>query len=108
MAEVEKKEVTKTKVTVKHGGARGMRFMYDASGKQHLIGPGQEVEMELPEPEAKRLQEMAKNGHGDLIIGGTDPADVEHADIQDPVETPKEHETRGQIAEKEFELMQAG
>lgn len=103
-------EVKKQEITVKHGGTHGQRFLFGADGKQHLLGPGQEAKIEVSEADARRLQEMARNGHGDLIVDGTDPmeARAEADKIEGAPEIPEEHSARSKVAEKELELMQAG
>jgi hypothetical protein len=96
-------EVAKRKITVKNTHPRGQRFVSDAAGMQHLLGPGQEAEVELAEPEAKRFEAMSKAGTGQgLVVAGQEPPEEERPEI------PKEQESRTALAEKETELMQAG
>lgn len=103
MAEQEK--VEKRTIKVKHAGAQGQRFLFDADGKQHLLGPGQEAEVEVAEPEAKRLEEQSKAG-SDLRVEGHEPEEQERP--EGAPEEPEEHKSRGALAEKERELMEAG
>lgn len=102
----EQREVPKRKVTVKNSNPKGQRFIFDATGKQHYLGPGEEAEIELSEPEAKRLEEASK-GDADLRIAGTEPeAKVER--LEEAPEQPKEHEDRRALAEQERDLMEEG
>lgn len=105
MAEAAKEEVKRTKVTVKHGGKVGQRVLIDADGKQHVIGPGMEAELEVAEPEAKRLQAASKAGHGDLVVDGEEPEAEEEEGLP---EIPEEHADRKSVAAKEAELMKEG
>lgn len=98
----EQKEVAKRKVQFKHSGTRGQRFVIDADQKTHLLGPGQEAEVELAEPEAKRMEEASKAG-SDLRVQGFEPEKPEGAP-----EEPEEHRSRTALAEKERELMEEG
>jgi hypothetical protein len=104
MAEQEK--VEKRKVTVKNTHARGSRFLFDATGKQVLVGPGEQAEVEVTEPEAKRLEEASKGG-SDLRVEGHDP-EAKQERLEEAPEQPKEHENRTALAEAERELMEAG
>lgn len=97
----EQQEVAKRKVNFKHAGTRGQRFVIDADQKTHLIGPGEEVEVELAEPEAKRLEEASKAG-SDLRVQGFEP------EKQEEPEELEEHKSRTALAEKERELMEEG
>jgi len=104
MAEQQTKEVVKRKIKVKNISKRGNRFVF-VDGEQKLIGPGQEVEVEVSEAEAKRLEEQSKAG-SDLNVGGHEPEKAE-ADPDAP-EIPKEHENRVALAEAERDLMEEG
>lgn len=98
-------EVAKRKVNFKHAGPRGQRFVIDANQKTHLLGPGEEAEVELSEPEAKRLEEASKAG-SDLRVVGFEP---EPAPANEAApEVPKEHASRTALAEVERDLMEAG
>ena len=99
-------EVQKRTVRVKHHGTRGQRFLFDANGKQHTFGPGQEGEVELSEAEAKRLEEASKAG-SDLRIAGSEP-EQKAGRLEEAPEQPKEHEHRTALAEAERELMEEG
>jgi len=104
----EQAEVAKRKITVKNVHPQGHRFVNETGGKQHVLGPGQSAEVELPEPEAKRLEEVSKSGGGQgLVVEGHEPDEKEQRPEGAP-EVPKEHESRVALAEKETELMQAG
>jgi hypothetical protein len=105
MAEQEK-EVPKRTVQVKHHGTRGQRFIFDASGKQHLFGPGEEGEVELTEAEAKRLEAASKAG-SDLRIAGSEP-EAKATRLEEAPEQPEEHKDRRALAEAERELMEEG
>jgi hypothetical protein len=103
MAEHEKKEVAKRKLTIKNMSPKGHRFVNDASGKAHTIGPGQTAEVELAEPEAKRFEEMSKAGQGQgLVVEGHEPEPKKGPEV------PEEQESRAAMAKKEAELMQEG
>jgi hypothetical protein len=104
MAE-QKEEVRRSKVKIKNGSKTGNRVIIDADMQQHLLAPGQEAEVELPEPQVKRLKEVAQRGGGDLIIDGTDPAEAKR---EGKPEVPPEHANRAALAKKEAELMKAG
>lgn len=99
----EQKEVAKRKVTFKNVSPRGQRFVVDANGQSQLIGPGAELEVELAEPEAKRLEEASKAG-SDLRVQGFEPEKEEASGV----ETPKEHKSRAALAEAERDLMEEG
>jgi hypothetical protein len=105
MAEQETKEVEKRKIKVKNASTVGQRFLHDAAGHQHLLGPGQEAEVEVAEPEAKRLEEASKAG-SDIRVEGHDPEEPPKNEAAP--EVPEEHESRVKLAEKEAELMEAG
>jgi hypothetical protein len=97
------------KVKIKNGSATQPHNIIDPNMQQHLILPGQEAEVELPEPQAKRMREAAQKGYGDLIIDGTDPAQVRmQARQQGGPKIPEEHASRSALAAKEAELMKAG
>ena len=98
-------EVAKRKIKVKNASPRGQRFLFDADGKQHLLGPGQELEVEVAEPVAKRMEEQSKAG-SDLHIEGHDPEEPPKNEAAP--EVPEEHESRVALAEKERDLMEAG
>ena len=99
----EQQEIAKRKITVKNMHPRGRRFVNDASGKAHDLGPGQSVEVELAEPEAKRFEEMSKNGTGQgLVVEGSEPEEKKGPEV------PEEHASRAAMAKKEAELTQEG
>jgi len=101
----EQEQVAKRTVRFKNASPRGSRFVIDATGKSHNLGPGEEAEVELAEPEAKRLEEASKGG-SDLRVQGFDP---EKEDRLAPApETPKEHESRTALAAAERDLMEEG
>jgi hypothetical protein len=85
----EHKEVAKQTIKVKNTG-KAPHVLHAASGEAKVIGPGQEAEVEVAEPQAKILQEGSKRG----------------SHLQ--VSTPEEQKSRHALAEKETELMQAG
>lgn len=99
-------EVQKRKVTLTNTSPRGQRFVFDASGKQQMIGPGQEVEVEVTEAEAKRLEDASKGGAGLRIAGSEPDAQVER--LSEPPEIPEEQKSRAAMAEAERELMEEG
>lgn len=103
MAEQEK--VEKRKITVQNVHSTGQRFVNDADGHQHVLGPGQSLEVEVVEPEAKRLEEQSKAG-SDIRIEGHDPDEAPKNEAAP--EIPEEHGDRTKLAEKEAELMEAG
>jgi hypothetical protein len=101
MAEQEKIPTRKIKVK---NISKGHRFVNDASGKAHTLAPGQGAEVELPDPEAKRFEEMSKHGSGQgLVVEGHDPEPRKGAP-----EIPEEHESRAAMAKAEAERMEAG
>jgi hypothetical protein len=101
----EQQEAKRQKVKIKNGSRTGPRVIIDADLQQHYLAPGQEAEVELPEPQAKRLKDVAQKGGGDLIIDGVDPADARR---EGKPEQPPEHANRPALAKKEAELMKAG
>jgi tRNA A37 threonylcarbamoyladenosine modification protein TsaB len=103
MAE-QQKEVAKRTVHVTNTG-KGQRYLFDANGKQVLLGPGQEADVEVAEPVAKQLEERSKAGSV-LTVQGHD-AEKPEADPNAP-EVPKEHESRTALAAAEAELMEEG
>lgn len=100
---VTKEKIPTRKITVKNAHPRGSRLVFDHTGKQHLIGPGQQKEVEVAEPEAVRLEESSKAG-SDLRIEGSDPEPQEAA--SEP--PPPEHASRSALAEAERDVMEAG
>jgi uncharacterized membrane protein len=100
------REVPKRKVTVKNTSPKGQRFLFDATGRQHTLGPGQELEVEMTEPEAKRLEEQSKAGSSLQVGGAESEAKVER--LEEAPEQPEEHKTRTALAEKERDLMEEG
>lgn len=101
----QQKEVEKRKVTVKNTSTKGQRFIIDAHGRTQLFGPGQEMEVEVTEPEAKRLEEQSSGGSS-LRIQGHEPEEAPPNEAAP--EIPKEQESRGALAEAERELMEEG
>jgi hypothetical protein len=55
----EQKEVAKQTIKVKNTG-KADNVLHDADGGAKTIGPGQEAELEVAEPQAKILQEASK------------------------------------------------
>jgi hypothetical protein len=104
--EVSKKEVPKTKIKVKNT-SKGQRLVFDHTLKQHLLGPGQEAEIEVAEPEAKRMQEASKAG-SDLAVDGHDAAEKKTERLEEAPEQPKEHEHRPDLAALERDELEAG
>lgn len=100
----DEKEVAKQSITVKNTG-KADNVLHDASGKDHTVGPGQEVELEVVEPQAKALQEASKRG-SPLVVSGHEPEKEEQSEVE--AATPEEHGSRAQMAAKEAELMKAG
>lgn len=100
-------EVQKRKVTLKNTSPKGRRFIFDATGKQHLFGPGQEAEIEVTEAEAKRLEEASKTSSSGLRIAGTE-SEVKAERLEEAPEQPEEHKSRAAVAEKERDLMEEG
>lgn len=76
--------------------ARGARYVHDASGKQVLLGPGQEREVEVNDPVAKQLEEASRAG-STLQVSGCEPKKQERPG---PV-APDEHKSRSALAEAE-------
>jgi hypothetical protein len=105
MAEQQTKEVPKRTVHVKNTAKKGQRFLFDATGKQVLLGPGQEADVEVAEPVAKQLEDASKAG-SDLQVQGADAAEPEPNEAAP--EVPEEHASRGALAEAERELMEEG
>lgn len=99
------KEVSKRSVHLKNTSPKGQRFVFDATGKQHLIGPGEEVEVEVAEPVAKSLEDQSKAG-SDLVVQGSEAPEPEKQ--EGAPETPKEHKSRTALAAAEAELMEEG
>jgi hypothetical protein len=97
-------EVAKQKITVKNTG-KAPQVLYGADGKEHIVGPGQEAEVEVAEPQAKTLQEASKAGSG-LVVAGSEPEKEERP--EGAPEIPEEHWSRVKMAAKEAELMKAG
>lgn len=100
----DEKEVAKQTVQLKNTG-RAPHVLYGADGKEHVIGPGQEAEVEVAEPQAKALQEASKGGSA-LTVSGHEPEKEERP--EGAPEIPEEHGSRTQMAAKEAELMKAG
>ncbi len=99
-------KVEKRKITVKNNSPKGQRFLFDADGRQHTLGPGQELEVEMNEPEAKRLEEQSKAG-SDLSVGGAE-SELKVERLEEAPEEPEEHKHRGALAEAERDLMEEG
>ena len=106
--EVTKKEVPKRKITVKNTSEKGHRLIFDANLRQHLLGPGQEAEVEVAEPEAKRMEEASKAGHDLQVGGGGEREERKVERLTEPPETPKEHEHRGDLAALERDELEEG
>jgi hypothetical protein len=88
----EQQEVAKRTITIKNTKLAN-RVVFDASGKQHLIRPGEEAEVELAEPVAAQFEaEAAKEAEAPT------PKD----------ETPEEQKSRPALAEAEAALMEEG
>jgi hypothetical protein len=102
-----KEEVRTRSVTIKNIG-RAPQVMIDKDGNQHLIGPGQESEVELPEKQVDRLRKLAERGGGSLVVDGVDPRDARRGTEQDRPEPPEEHDSRAALAKKEAEVMREG
>jgi hypothetical protein len=100
----EQKEVAKQKIQVKNTG-KAPHVLHAASGEAKVIGPGQEAEVEVAEPQAKILQEASKRG-SHLTVSGHEPEKEEPSEVE--TATPEEQKSRHALAEKETELMQAG
>ena len=100
------KEVPKQKIKVKNAG-KAPHILFGADGKQHVVGPGQEAEVEVAEPEAKRFEEASKLGHGHgLVVEGHEPEKEERP--EGAPEVTEESTDRTKMAKKEAELMKAG
>jgi hypothetical protein len=93
MAEVQ--EVAKRKITIKNT-AKANRVVFDASGKQHLIAPGDEAEVELAEPAAVAEEAAAAKAAEPLPPNKGAP------------EIPEEQKSRSALAEAEAALMEEG
>ena len=100
----EHKEVAKQKITVKNTG-KADNILHDASGQPKVVGPGQEVEVEVAEPQAKILQDASKQGSS-LTVSGHEPEKEEPSEVEQA--TPEEHGHRADLAKKEAELMKEG
>jgi hypothetical protein len=100
----EQKEVAKQKIKVKNTG-KADNVLHDADGQQKLVGPGQEAELEVAEPQAKLLQEASKRG-SPLVVDGHEPEKEEPSEVE--AATPEEHGHRASLAKKEAELMKEG
>lgn len=107
MAEQQTKEVAKRKIKVKNNSPKGSRFLFDANGKQVLLGPGQEQEVEVTEQEADMLETNSKAG-SDILVEGHDPEEQEQVRLQEPPEIPEEQKSRASLAEAERDLMEEG
>jgi hypothetical protein len=91
----EQQEVAKRKITVKNTKLAN-RIVFDAGGKQHLIRPGEEAEVELAEPVAAGFEaEAAKEEEAAQAQQGAP-------------ETPEEQKSRPALAEAEAALMEEG
>src|SRR4029077_18155181 len=101
----EQQEVTLRKVQLKNTSTKGSRFVHDATGRQYLLGPGEEAEVEVAEGVATALEEQSKAG-SDLRVSGFDPEPAEPNEAA--VEEPEEHETRTALAEAERDVMEEG
>lgn len=100
----EQKEIGRRKVKVKNAGpGTGSRLIFDADGRQHLLRPGQQAEVEVLEPEAKRLETASQAG-SDVRVEGFDPPEKDRR--RD--ERPDQPQSRGALAEKEREELEAG
>ena len=100
----EQKEVAKQKISVQNTGKADYE-LHDAGGEFKRVGPGQEAELEVAEPQAKVLQEASKRG-SPLVVSGHEPEKEEPSEVE--AATPKEHGHRHDLAKKEAELMKAG
>jgi hypothetical protein len=105
MAEQQVEQAKRT-IKVKNTSPRGTRFVYDATGKQHLLGPGQEAEIEVTEPTAKLMEEGSKRPNSTIQVEGHEPEPPE-PDENAP-EIPEEHRSRVALAEAERDLMEEG
>jgi hypothetical protein len=102
---ITKEKVQTRKIKVKNVSTVGNRLIFGADLKQHLLGPGQEAEIEVAEPEAVRIEERSKAG-SDIRVEGHDPE--EPAKPEGAPEAPPEHASRAALAEKEAEVMEQG
>lgn len=100
----EQKEVAKQKISVKNTG-KADHELFDAEGQHKIVGPGQEAEVEVAEPQAKILQEGSKKG-STLVVSGHEPEKEEKSEVE--AATPEEHSHRTALAKKEAEVMKAG
>jgi hypothetical protein len=100
----EQKEVAKETIKVTNTG-KASHVLFGADGKQHVVGPGQELEVEVAEPHAKQLQEASKGGSG-LTVSGHEPEKEERP--EGAPEVTEESTDRTKMAKKEAELMKAG
>jgi hypothetical protein len=101
MAEQAEKVATR-KLKLKNVSKRGNRVVFDIALKQHLIPPGGEAEVEVAEPEAKRMEEASKAG-SDLQVDGNEPEKQEGAP-----EVQEVQKTRPALAEAERDELEAG
>jgi hypothetical protein len=102
----EQKEVAKQKIKVKNIG-KAPHVFFAADGKQNVVAPGQDAEIEVTEAEAKRLQETSKSGEGQgLVVEGHEPE--KEARPEGAPEVTEESTDRSKMAKKEAELMKAG
>lgn len=94
------------KIKVKNTG-KAPHVFFAADGRECVVGPGQDAELEVAEAEARRLQEASKSGQGQgLVVEGHEPEKEERP--EGAPEIPKEHGSRTEMAAKETELMKAG
>jgi hypothetical protein len=100
----EQKEIAKQKISVKNTG-KADNVLHDADGEAKTIGPGQEAELEVAEPQAKILQEASKKG-SPLVVSGHEPDKEEPSEVE--AATPEEQKSRHALAAKEAEDMKAG
>ena len=100
-----KQEVPKRSIHLKNNSPRGQRFLFDADGKQVILGPGQEADVEVSEPEAKRLEAASTSGSS-LNVQGHDPEKEEP--VEGAPEIPEEQQSRTALAKAETELMEEG
>jgi hypothetical protein len=100
----EQKEVAKQTIKVKNTG-KADNVLHDADGLQKVVGPGQEAELEVAEPQAKLLQEASKRGSA-LVVEGHEPEKEEQSEVEKA--TPEEQKERHALAAKEAEDMKAG
>ncbi len=104
MAEAQEK-VTTRKVKVKNTSATAKRWVYDAAGKQHILGPGEEAEVEVAEPQAEQMEKASKAGG--ILVEGHEPEE-QAAHLAEPPEVPEEQKSRAALAEAEEKLMEEG